>query len=228
MYSVIVGNPGQIAYVSANSFMDSLATYRHNIGLPAASLQLGAWESKLTDNIDMTKSFAFLMKHDEGIPLIMKAMTVPIPLQIIARMDSEKLSATPTYAKDPFFASLLPVSKTASSSVTKQKLSADEANKIIVDILRVALELQPNERLGAFLKSLIVAHKMFTEPLFPLDTAEPLTSCGADSITFAQFKGQILKELEVDVPMVFLSDSYTIHDMINSILESYGLPRNTQ
>ena len=153
MYSVIVGNPGQIAYVSANSFMDSLATYRHNIGLPAASLQLGAWESKLTDNIDMTKSFAFLMKHDEGIPLIMKAMMVPIPLQIIARMDSEKLSATPAYAKDPFFASLLPSSKTAASSDIKQKLSAVEANKIIVDILRVALELQPNERLGALLNN---------------------------------------------------------------------------
>ena len=154
MHSVIVGNPGQIAYVSANSFMDSLATYRHNIGLPAASLQLGAWESKLTDNIDMTKSFAFLMKHDEGIPLIMKAMMVPIPLQIIARMDSEKLSATPAYAKDPFFASLLPSTKTASSDV-KQKLSAVEVNKIIVDILRVALELQPNERLGT-INSLMV------------------------------------------------------------------------
>ena len=133
--------------------MDSLATYRHNIGLPAASLQLGAWESKLTDNIDMTKSFAFLMKHDEGIPLIMKAMTVPIPLQMIARMDSEKLSATPAYAKDPFFASLLPLSKAAASSDIKQKLSAVEANKIIIDTLRVALELQPNERLGAFLNS---------------------------------------------------------------------------
>jgi hypothetical protein len=163
MYSVIVGNPGQIAYVSANSFMDSLATYRHNIGLPAASLQLGAWESKLTDNIDMTKSFAFLMKHDEGIPLIMKAMTVPIPLQIIARMDSEKLAATPAYAKDPFFASLL--TKTAASSDIKQKLSAVEVNKIIVDTLRVALELQPNERLGAgcFLSLFMIC---FTKTLY--------------------------------------------------------------
>jgi len=140
--------------------MDSLATYRHNSGLPAASLQLGAWESKLTDNIDMTKSFAFLMKHDEGIPLIMKAMMVPIPLQVVARMDSEKLSATPAYAKDPFFASLLPSSRTASTSV-KQLLSAAEANKIIIDILRVALELQPNERLGAFEFSLMDCRNIF-------------------------------------------------------------------
>jgi hypothetical protein len=40
-------------------------------------LHPGAWGSKLTDNIDMTKSFAFLMKHKEGIPLIMEAMMVP-------------------------------------------------------------------------------------------------------------------------------------------------------
>ena len=73
----------------------------------------------------------------------------------------------------------------------------------------------------------MVCLKMFTEPspfffYSFLDTAEPLTSCGADSITFAQFKGQILKELEVDVPMVYLSDSFTISEMINNILESYG------
>ena len=63
-------------------------------------------------------------------------------------MDSEKLSATLAYVKNPFFASLLPSSKTDSSDI-RQKLSAVEVNKIIVDILRVALELQLNERLGA-------------------------------------------------------------------------------
>jgi hypothetical protein len=65
----------------------------------------------------------------------------------------------PAYAKDPFFASLLPLSKTASSDV-KQKLSAVEVNKIIVNILRVALELQPNERLG-MVTSLIVAEDVY-------------------------------------------------------------------
>lgn len=46
---------------------------------------------------------------------------------------------------------------------------------------------------------------------------------GADSITFAQFKGQVLKEFQVDVPMIYLSDGYTISDMINNVLESYGV-----
>ena len=187
------------------------------------SLQLGAWESKLIDNIDMTRSITRLMKHDEGIPLIMKAMMVPIPVQVIARIDSEILAATPAYAKDPFFASLLPSSETASSG-TKKSLPADEANQIIVDILRVALELQPNESLGV-LKSNGCQTISLT---LPLDTAASLTSCGGDSITFAQFKGEVLKELEVDVPMVYLSDIFTINDMINNILENYGLPPNVQ
>ena len=86
--------------------------------------------------------------------MIMKAMMVPSLAQIIARMDSEKLSATLAYAKDPFFASFLPLSKTAPSDI-KQKLSAAEANKIIVNILRVALELQRNMKLG-MVKSLMV------------------------------------------------------------------------
>ena len=52
-----------------------------------------------------------------------------------------------TTKQDPFFARLLPLSKTPASSNIKQKLSAVEANNISL----VALELQPNERLGALL-----------------------------------------------------------------------------
>ena len=52
------------------------------------------------------------------------------------------------------------------------------------------------------------------------DTNEPLTSCGGDSITFAQFKGHVLRELEVDVPITYLSEDYSIDDMITNILDT--------
>lgn len=128
--------------------MDSLAAFRHNSGMPGTSLQLGAWESRLIGQIDMSRSFAQLMTNDEGIPLMQKAMMVPIPLQVIARMDVAKLAATPAYAKDPFFGPLLSSSKNAASQNGKSKLSRDQVNKMLVDILRVALELQPSEQLG--------------------------------------------------------------------------------
>ncbi|GAQ45906.1 polyketide synthase [Aspergillus niger] len=40
--SGIVGQPGQINYAGANTFMDAFAQYRSNLGLPACTIQVGA------------------------------------------------------------------------------------------------------------------------------------------------------------------------------------------
>jgi len=141
---VVTGNPGQMVDVSANAFLDSLATYRHNCGLPGISLQLGDWESGADNTDDISKH----MDHSRGIPLIVKAMTVPIASQVIAQLNFNKISATPFLAQDPFFASVL-ASKDATSN-KKLKLSTEQANQLIVNMLRVAMELQASEKLGMF------------------------------------------------------------------------------
>jgi len=140
--SVVTGNPGHMADVSANAFLDSLATYRHNCGLPGISLQLGDWESDTDDSISKR------MNHSRGIPLLVKAMTVPIASQVITQLDFENISATPFLARDPFFASVL-ASKDSMSN-KKPKLSTEQANQLIVNMLRVAMELQASEKLGTF------------------------------------------------------------------------------
>ncbi|KPA09304.1 short-chain dehydrogenase [Candidatus Magnetomorum sp. HK-1] len=49
----IIGSPGQSNYAAANSFMDSLAHYRHSLGLPALSINWGLWEgSSMLDSLD--------------------------------------------------------------------------------------------------------------------------------------------------------------------------------
>jgi aryl carrier-like protein len=40
--ATLVGNPGQASYVAANGFLEGLAEYRTNKGLPATCVQLGA------------------------------------------------------------------------------------------------------------------------------------------------------------------------------------------
>ncbi|TFK38563.1 hypothetical protein BDQ12DRAFT_116355 [Crucibulum laeve] len=195
---VLLGNPGQVAYVSGNSFMDSLAAHRHSRGLPGTSLQLGVWESKLLENIDLSEGFVHLIYHKEGVPLILQAASLPIPVQVIADWDIPKLTATPAYSKDPFFAAILP--SQASSESVRDKIKKADISGMVSGILRSALELRPSEE---------------------LDLEESLTSCGIDSIGFAQIRGRVLKELEVEVPMVYLSDAYSINDMIANIAEHF-------
>ena len=136
-----------MASVAAHSFMDSLATYRHNCGLPGISLQLGPLESNANE------SAAQSMKSSEVISSIMKAMMVPIPLQIIARLDGAKLAASPTYVKDPIFSSFLTAAslKSIQENTGTSERSSRDATKAIVEILRAALELQPNEKLGMYI-----------------------------------------------------------------------------
>lgn len=127
--------------------MDSLATHRHSRGLPGASLQLGAWESKLIEGVDLSKAFDLLMHHSEGIPLILQAMHIPVPVQIIAKWNIARLTSTPAYAKDPFFARILPSTANTSQTV-KTKIKKSDVTAAITNILRGVLELRPTEELG--------------------------------------------------------------------------------
>lgn len=118
-------------------------------------------------------------------------------------------------------ASQVSVGQSGPNQSNPSKRTVDEATKTIVNMLRDALELQPNEKLGTWSLSSLLLTRCPKDKFF-VDLAEPLTSCGADSITFAQFKGYILKDFEVDVPLEYLSEQYSILDMINNILEAYA------
>ena len=54
---------------------------------------------------------------------------------------------------------------------------------------------------------------------FPPEPADSLTSCGIDSISFAQIRGRVMNRLEVEIPTMFLSDSFTVNDMISHVID---------
>jgi len=198
--SVPLGNQGQIAYVAGNAYMETLASYRHSLGLPATCLQLGAWESKLVQNLlELSTGFVRPIKHENGIPLLLKAILTPIAVQVIADFDVEKLTCVPAYAQDPLFYNILGEAALTERKVSlRGNLTKDEIADITLDILRTVLELRPSEH---------------------LELGDSLTSCGIDSISFAQIRGRVMNRLEVEIPMMFLSDSFTVNDMISHVID---------
>ncbi|KAK0184742.1 polyketide synthetase [Armillaria mellea] len=194
--SVPLGNVGQVAYVAANSFLDYLAAYRQTLGLSGVSLQLGAWESNLIQNLDVSKGLVKPLSNAEGIPMITKAVERAKkhqdPVQVIAKFDVDLMRGIPAFKEDRMFASIVgDVSNGSAPTVTR-----DQAEEIFISVIRDVLELKKGEH---------------------LDLEESLTASGIDSIAFAQIRGRLLKDIGADVPMVYLSDAFSMKDMITNL-----------
>ncbi|KAF8190650.1 hypothetical protein K438DRAFT_1970946 [Mycena galopus ATCC 62051] len=196
-----LGNPGQAAYVAANSFVDSLAAYRRSMGLPGVSLQLGPWESELEQALPESALARGILvtkvSHKDGLPLILRALLSPVAVQVIAAFAPPALSRVRALATDSLFAPL--VATVAAAKPLERAMSNEDISKSAVSILREILELADSE---------------------PLELNESLSACGVDSIAFGQIRAAVMKRLGVDVPLVYLSDAFTVNDMIGNIQES--------
>jgi len=70
-------------------------------------------------------------------------------------------------------------------------------------------------------RSVRIEFKYPTFTLLTLETGESLTNCGVDSISFAQIRGKVMIDLKIEIPMTFLSETYTIQDMIQHVEKKY-------
>ena len=113
--------------------MDSLATYHQNCELPGISLQLGA-------------QYSDLMDYSKLIEQVMKAMSILIACQVVAEFDVKAIAMTPSLAQDSIFSHIL--SPTVPLPNKNSKIPTEEANNLIINMLRVAMELQATEKLG--------------------------------------------------------------------------------
>lgn len=127
--------------------MEVLAAHRLANDLPATALQLGPWESKLTENLHAPNTLVHIMKNETGIPLIMRAMFKREAVQIIANLNTERLAEVSAYAQDPLYQELFLSASTARTSGRHLHTKA-EVLETVIRILRGVLELKPSEQLG--------------------------------------------------------------------------------
>ena len=143
MHSVPLGNRGQAAYVAANSFLDALAAHRTGLGLPGTLVQLGAWESTMTDHLrdDMP-----IMEHSKGIPLIMHALEADVrsPVQVIADLDLRQLCDRSDVLQDPLWADIVSgLNKPTLDEIGDEDIvsSTMDVERVLSEALREVLEL---------------------------------------------------------------------------------------
>jgi acyl carrier protein len=178
----VLGTIAQANYVAGNSFMDSLARYRNEIGLPGLSINWGA-----LGGAGMVERDAELQKYmDQAgfgqVPLkdSLKALDVLMrkgrPQVTCLKINWQKYArANPHAANQPRLAEVMSGKRAAGGAARQQVLDAPQGQ-------RVAVVVQ-------YLREL-VSTVLKVDPA-KIDANEPLRRLGLDSLASFQLKNRI-------------------------------------
>ncbi|THH06897.1 hypothetical protein EW145_g3760, partial [Phellinidium pouzarii] len=209
--SVSLGEPGQLPYVSAYSFVDELAGYRSSIisskTARTYSIQLGSWNA--SDSEINHRKGIHEISNAQGIPLILSALENDLDLptvSVLAKIRFSLLHGNGIYSSDPYFKTVInsnvsdvifskkPVTLAAPTTHPAQ-ISTAAVEKFIAESLQNILGMTPTD-------------------FESLDSSTPVLSLGIDSISFTQLRADVSSKYEVDLPTSFLGeDSLTLGEL---------------
>ena len=211
--AAILGSPGQANYASANSFMDAFAHYRQGLGLPALSINWGAWAdagmAMAVGEAGTKRWQAFGMGQIspmQGIAALERALienmtqVAVLPLNLKA-LSSQMISRL---GQRPFFAELLaglamPAKTDAPIAGIRAELAGLPAKRR-QNALFDYLILQTREALGWGAD-------------YEIDPAQGFFDIGVDSLTAVELKEKIERDLGVSLPATLIFDYPTPVDL---------------
>ena len=214
----LIGQPGQGNYAAANAFLDALAHHRRAQGLPALSINWGAWAelgfAETEGGRSLTRRLALL-----GI----RSMPPKRALEVMDRLlreDATQVVALPVnWSKyhefypagtEPPLLSDLANEEAAGPS---QTVHPGEKRSAILDAA-------PAER-AQLLQSYVTEQVARVLGLSPsqLDIQQPLTNLGLDSLMAVELKNRISADLGVNVPMVKFLQGFSVAQAATQLLD---------
>ena len=214
----VLGSPGQGNYVAASMFQDALAHHRRALGLPALTINWGAWgEVGLAARPEATavwmKQGLAHMSPGQGLELFERMLASGAAQLTAVRVDWSKL--TSSHAPPLLEALALEVAKPAGAAkgkrrkdgLTKEKLQAaapGDAQKLVETFLL--------EQISRVLKC---------SPS-KVDLYQPINKLGIDSLMAVELKNRIEMDLEAAVPVAVLLKGPTLAQLAAALLEQLG------
>lgn len=213
--SSILGSPGQASYAAANAFLDSLAHHRRDLGLPALTLNLGAFDGvgHVSRNPEILAYLANVgippIPPEEVLAALERLLAGGEPQVGVVRFDLGRLAAG-------LMRSLVPPRFTELLSATAAAARGGGARH-----LRRTLAAAPaQEREGLLLTSLSEEmSRVLGVAANQFDPHLPLGDLGFDSLMTVELVLWIEENLDLKLPTVELMANPTTAELTRRLVE---------
>lgn len=208
----LLGSPGQAAYACANAWLDGLVAWRRAAGLPATAINWGQWA-----DVGLASSLRFSVLDPitpaEGVDALGGVLAAGFSRVGIARLRLDRAAAAfPEIHQIGFFADLVgeletdEVDEDWGGPEVLKELDAAEINRVVVARLR--------RRISAI---------MGYSDDGAVDTAQPLTELGLDSLMAVRMRNTIRGDFGVEPPVALLLQGASLADLALDLIRQLGL-----
>lgn len=199
----VLGSPGQSNYAAANAFLDALAHYRRGLGLPATSINWGAFSgaglAAREDRADrlVGRGMQSMVPEDSGLHLF-RLLDKDVDQTGVFPLDLRQWREFyPKDARNPFF---------AQQAVVEESKGATFAD---------TLEAIPADRRAEMVEARLVAQLSAVLRCDPecIDPYAPLASAGFDSLMALELRNRLEKDLGLTLPTALIWQFPSVHLM---------------
>jgi acyl transferase domain-containing protein/NADPH:quinone reductase-like Zn-dependent oxidoreductase/SAM-dependent methyltransferase/aryl carrier-like protein len=217
--SVMVGNPGQSAYVAANLYLESLAQYRHALGLAALAVCWGAIKdagflTRHTAVADMLKNRSGLdaTPASEALAELGRLLAASATRVCVGRFNFQRLGQMLSGARAPRFLPIIP-----------QGLAQEaQGSESLADLLKATV---PDER-----RTLIIARirdhagRILGTGASQLEVDRSLAEMGLDSLMAVELAEALERDIAQPVSVMQMLSAGTISAIADLALKTLRLP----
>ncbi|KAL8698413.1 MAG: hypothetical protein Q9224_001862 [Gallowayella concinna] len=221
--SGIAGNPGQSAYAASNAFLDSFASYRTRLGLPASTINIGvvAEVGYAAEKMEITPAIAAAaqdhLSEAELLAVVKASIIRPVEGcdygQTITGLRLEPGKTVPLWCSDPKFAHIL----AAHAAITGGASDSSSPAHTVRQVLKQATTLASAIRIVAE----AVAQRLASLLMISVDDiniSKPLVAYGLDSLAAVELRNWMTSGLEANVPLIELMNSPSIEHLAGKIV----------